>query len=108
MSPALIVNENFPAPAIRLLRANGVDVLAVQETMPAAPDEAVLAKAGETGRRLVTFDRDYGKLVFPRQCAPPRAILYLRQEPVRVPRTRGDEPSIESKAAPTTLMENLG
>lgn len=89
MTPALLVNENFPAPAVRVLRAGGIDVLSVQESMPAATDEAVLAKAVETDRWLVTFDRDYGELVFSRQCTPPRAILYLRQGPI--PPTRPAE-----------------
>jgi hypothetical protein len=29
MSPRLLVNENFPLSAIRILRAQGVDVMAV-------------------------------------------------------------------------------
>ncbi len=82
MTPALLVNENFPAPSVRVLRAEGIDVLSVQESMPGAPDDAVLAKAVETDRWLVTFDRDYGELVFSMRCAPPKAILYLRQGPV--------------------------
>ena len=59
MKPALIVNENFPVPAVRLLRLSGVDVLSVQETMPGASDEEVLAKATETGRGLVAGTRWY-------------------------------------------------
>lgn len=98
MKPALIVNENFPVPAVRLLRDKGVDVLSVQETMPGASDEAVLAKATETGRWLVTFDRDYGELVFSRRCAPPLSILYLRQEPI--PPTRPAEWVLELLAEP--------
>lgn len=105
MKPALIVNENFPAPAIRLLRSNGVDVLSVQEVMPGAPDEAVLAKASETGRWLATFDRDYGELIFSRRCAPPRAILYLRQEPV--PPTRPGEWVLELLSEPSLAEGHL-
>jgi predicted nuclease of predicted toxin-antitoxin system len=86
VSPALIVNENFPAPALRLLREHGLDVLAVREDMPGASDSAVLAKACETGRWLITFDRDYGELVFRRGHVSPPAIVFLRQEPV--PATR--------------------
>ncbi len=82
MTPSLIVNENFPAPATWLLRSKGVDLISVQETMQGASDEMVLAKASETGSWLVTFDRDYGELVFSRKCPPPRAIIYLRQEPI--------------------------
>ncbi len=79
MSRGLIVNENFPAPSVRTLRAAGVDVLSVQEAMPGATDETVLAIAHSSARWLVTFDRDYGELVFSRHCVPPPAILYLRQ-----------------------------
>lgn len=105
MKPALIVNENFPAPAVRVLRAQGIEVLSVQETMPGATDEAVLATACETGRWLVTFDRDYGELVFSRQCAPPPAILYLRQEPI--PPTRPAEWVLELLAEPETALGYL-
>lgn len=34
----LLANENFPVPAIRKLRAAGVDVVAVIEAMPSAGD----------------------------------------------------------------------
>jgi predicted nuclease of predicted toxin-antitoxin system len=81
MTVRLLVNENFPIPALRVLRERGVDVMAIIETMPAASDETVLAMAREQGRWLVTFDRDYGELVFSRRLLPPPAIIYLRQEP---------------------------
>lgn len=105
MKPALIVNENFPVPALRVLRSQGIDVLSVQETMPGATDEAVLAMACETGRWLVTFDRDYGELVFSRQCAPPQAILYLRQEPI--PPTRPAEWVLELLSEPEMATGHL-
>lgn len=73
--------------------------------MPGASDEAVLAKATETGRWLVTFDRDYGELVFSRQCAPPPAILYLRQEPM--PPTRPAAWVLELLAEPTLAEGHL-
>ena len=105
MSPDLIVNENFPVPSVRLLRDRGVDVLSVQEMMPGATDEAVLAKATVSGRWLVTFDRDYGELVFSRQCAPPKAILYLRQEPI--PPTRPAEWVLELLSEPSLVEGHL-
>ena len=45
MSPKLLANENFPLPAVRLLREAGVDVETVLDVMPAASDEDVLAYA---------------------------------------------------------------
>ena len=77
----LLMNENFPAPALKLLRDLGVQAESVQELMPGAPDPAVLAYAREQGHWLVTFDRDYGELVFARGELPPVAIVYIRQQP---------------------------
>lgn len=81
MSTALLANENFPAPAIRKLRAAGVDVVAVSEIMPAVSDKEVLEFARREQRWIVTFDRDYGDLVFREGLLPPPAILFFRQEP---------------------------
>ena len=77
----LLANENFPAPAIRKLRAAGVDVVAVIETMRSASDREVMAYARQEQRWIITFDRDYGDLVFREGLLPPPAILYFRQEP---------------------------
>ena len=79
--PTLLANENIPRPAVLLLRAQGVSVDSVQELMPGADDATVLAFARTHGHWLVTFDRDYGELVFARGAASPQAIIYLRQEP---------------------------
>ena len=75
MSVKLLANENFPAPAIRRLRAEGVDVLSVAEIMPASSDAEVLAFARQEGRWIVTFDRDYGDMVI-RHRMPPRRRFF--------------------------------
>ena len=79
MTVRLLANENFPRPALLALRAAGVDVESVGERMPSASDADVLAYAATNGLWLVTFDRDYGELVFARRAPAPPAILYLRQ-----------------------------
>jgi predicted nuclease of predicted toxin-antitoxin system len=82
VTPLLLVNENFPAPAIKALRAAGFDVVAVTEDMPGATDRVVLEHARDLGRWLITFDRDYGELVFLHELPPPPAIIFIRQEPI--------------------------
>lgn len=81
--PRLLANENFPYPALKLLRERGIEIEAVMETMRGAPDTAVLAHAFKQAQWLVTFDRDYGELVFSRAAAAPPAIVYVRQGPYR-------------------------
>lgn len=78
-TPPLLANENWPRPALLALRAAGLDVKSIAERMPAASDVDVLRHAAAEGRWLLTFDRDYGELVFARAVPPPLAIVYLRQ-----------------------------
>ncbi|HVY22517.1 MAG TPA: DUF5615 family PIN-like protein [Steroidobacteraceae bacterium] len=80
--PKLLVNENFPLPALRRLRENGIGVESVEELMPGASDAQVMTYASSNELWLVTFDRDYGELVFARGMVCPPAIVYIRQEPV--------------------------
>lgn len=79
MTVRLLANENWPRPAVLALRFAGIDVEAVAELMASATDSAVLRHAASTDRWLLTFDRDYGELVFARAVPPPPAIVYLRQ-----------------------------
>jgi predicted nuclease of predicted toxin-antitoxin system len=81
MNIAILANENFPAPAIQKLRTAGVDVIAVSEVMPSVSDKVVLEYARRTQRWIITFDRDYGDLIFREGLLPPPAILFFRQEP---------------------------
>lgn len=89
MSAALLLDENFPAPSTALLRAANLDVVAIGEVTPGLSDSAVLSRAVSEQRWLVTFDRDYGELIFVRGHAPPPAVLLLR-----VASYRPQEPAI--------------
>jgi predicted nuclease of predicted toxin-antitoxin system len=73
-----LTDENLSATSINRLREAGLDVEAVGEISPSAPDEWVLAHACENGQVLITFDRDFGELVYRRRAAVPPGIIYLR------------------------------
>ena len=57
-------NENFPSVAVAALRQAGHDVFWVRTDMGGATDEEVLAHAISESRVLLTFDKDFGELVF--------------------------------------------
>lgn len=76
---ALLVNENFPRPAIQVLLERGVDVKSIAASRPGIDDESVLALARGERRWLVTFDTDYGELLFKQRLPPPPALLLLRE-----------------------------
>ncbi len=60
----LIANENMSGSVIRTLRERGHDVLSVKESMRAASDEAILARAQSEQRIVLTNDKDFGALAF--------------------------------------------
>lgn len=78
MSVRLLVNENFPAPSVPILRAAGYDVFSIAESCPGIDDGEVLSRATRDQRWLVTFDRDYGELLFARGHPSPPAVILLR------------------------------
>ncbi len=84
----LLLNENFPSPSVTALRQLGHDVLWIKEGLAGSTDAIVMQVAVREQRWVVTFDRDYGDLVFNRRLPPPPAIILLRE-----PRYRPSEPA---------------
>jgi predicted nuclease of predicted toxin-antitoxin system len=77
----LLANENFPLPSVTAIAEQGHDVLSISIQSPGITDEKVLARAHADNRILITFDRDYGMLVYFRQLPCPPGIIYLRLRP---------------------------
>lgn len=77
-----LANENIPLASIASLRQAGHDVAAVIEDAPGATDRQVLERAHLEDRIVITFDRDYGELIFQREVPLPSGVIYLRFEPL--------------------------
>lgn len=59
-----LADENFPLKSVYLLRQAGHDVAAIIEDSPGAKDRDILIRTGNERRVLLTFDRDYERLIF--------------------------------------------
>jgi predicted nuclease of predicted toxin-antitoxin system len=77
----LLTNENIPLATIRRLREQGHDVASIVETAAGSTDEHVLRRAHDEDRVLLTFDRDYGELIYVRGLPCPSGLIYLRFTP---------------------------
>ena len=73
-----LANENFPAPSITRLRAVGHDVSSMLEAAPGITDGAVIAIAVREDRCVLTFDKDYGELIFTEGLEDPPAVVFFR------------------------------
>jgi predicted nuclease of predicted toxin-antitoxin system len=77
----LLADENIPQPSVTLLRNDGLDVTSVSESAPGVSDVVVLDRARSEERVLLTFDRDFGELIYRRREPPPIGVIYLRFVP---------------------------
>lgn len=73
-----LADENFPLRSIQLLRESDYDVKAIGADFPGVTDKVVLELAIHEKRTILTFDRDYGKLIFKYDYKPNQGIIYFR------------------------------
>ena len=73
-----LADENFPSPSVNLLRQNGFEVLFVLEFMRSSSDKNIIEYATENNLIILTFDRDFGELLFKYALQNPPAVVYFR------------------------------
>jgi hypothetical protein len=78
MTTRWLFNENVPLPSVLTCRAWGWDVLSIGQSHPGISDALVMHLAQQEQRWLVTFDRDYGELVFRLKHPTPPLVVLLR------------------------------
>lgn len=74
----LLANENFPILSVLYLRNKGFDISSIGTDNPSIQDHAVMAIAIKEERTILTFDRDYGELIFKHNYKPKEGVIYLR------------------------------
>jgi predicted nuclease of predicted toxin-antitoxin system len=74
----LLADENVHAMVVGRLRAAGLAVDWIAELSPGVSDELILLRADIGEMTLITYDRDFGDLIFNRGHPRPHAIIYSR------------------------------
>jgi predicted nuclease of predicted toxin-antitoxin system len=108
----LLADENFPKASVVSLRTAGHDVRSIAEDMSGASDRAVLALARSENRYLLTFDRDFGELIYRHGEAAPPGVIYFRflpadpEELVRILAALLQRPEIRLEARLTVVTRD--
>ena len=76
-----LADENFPVPSVRRLRQAGHNVSAIITDAPGSADEDILVWANHQKRIILTFDRDFGELIFHLKAKTSIGVVYFRLEP---------------------------
>ncbi len=74
----LLANENFPYKSIYYLKEKGYDVISIGMDNPSIMDSEIMSIAINEERTILTFDRDYGELIFRHNYKPEKGVIYLR------------------------------
>ncbi len=74
----LLANENFPLKSVHYLKDKGFDIKAIGVDNPSITDKLVMEIAISEERTILTFDRDYGELIFKNNYKPQKGVIYLR------------------------------
>lgn len=80
MSGKFLANENIPLATVYRLRNEGFDVASVGLDAPSITDREVMNSAERDERTIITFDRDYGELIFKHGFRPSAGVIYLRMQ----------------------------
>ncbi|WKZ59859.1 MAG: DUF5615 family PIN-like protein [Cyclobacteriaceae bacterium] len=73
-----LANENFPLKSVLYLQNKGFDIQAIGVDNPSIEDNVVMEIAIREKRTILTFDRDYGELIFKHNYQPQKGVIYLR------------------------------
>jgi predicted nuclease of predicted toxin-antitoxin system len=60
------------------LKENGYDVLSIGMDNPSIMDSEIMSIAINEERTILTFDRDYGELIFRHNYKTEKGVIYLR------------------------------
>ena len=75
-----LANENIPLFTLKELRKERVDISSAKDICPGCGDRELMELAYRENRILVTFDKDFGELVFKVE-VPTRGVILLRFSP---------------------------
>jgi len=81
---SFLANENFPHPSTIILRNKGFIIKSIEENAPGISDEDLIKTALELDLIILTFDRDYGELIFKYSRDNPPSVIFLEKRVTRL------------------------
>lgn len=83
-----LANENFQFASAQYLLNHNFDITAVGTDYPGISDEKIIEIAIHENRTILTFNSDYGELIFKNNFQPSAGVIYIRVLP-KTPESTG-------------------
>jgi predicted nuclease of predicted toxin-antitoxin system len=85
-----LANENFPALSISFLREIGLEIISIFELYRGSSDYEVIELAQAQNLIILTFDKDYGEIIFKYGIENPPPVIFFRYKG-ESPQVAGDK-----------------
>jgi predicted nuclease of predicted toxin-antitoxin system len=76
-----VIDENVPLLVATALKSLGHECIVIAQIEPRAVDETVMELARREKSILVTFDSDFGRMIFRELRPAPPGVVYMRGRP---------------------------
>ncbi|HET8861378.1 DUF5615 family PIN-like protein [Marivirga sp.] len=73
-----LANENVPFSSITYLKSKSYDIKAIGVDDPSITDDQVMQIAIDENRTIITYDSDYGELIFKHGYKPQAGVIFIR------------------------------
>jgi len=73
-----LANENIPISSVTYLQSLGYDIKAIGIDNPSITDKHVIEIVIEENRAVLTYDSDYGELIFNHGYKPNAGVIFIR------------------------------
>ena len=93
-----LANEYFPIPSIKILRKTGIEVKSIIEDFQGISDRQVIEIAKQENLIILTFDKDYGELIFRLGAESPPSVVFFRH--------KGNNPEFAGNLLSNLIGEN--
>ena len=94
-----LANENVPFSSITHLKSIGYDIKAIGIDNPSITDEQVMQIAIAENRTIITYDSDYGELIFKHGYRPEAGVIFIRLQP--------EDPLETARILETLIFKNI-
>ncbi len=79
--PTFLADENIPFYVVKQLRKEGYKIISVLEDFAGSSDEKIMELSSKNKWIIITFDKDFGELIYKQKTDKPYGIILLRVTP---------------------------
>ncbi|HEY9205739.1 MAG TPA: DUF5615 family PIN-like protein [Candidatus Methanoperedens sp.] len=79
--PTFLADENIPFYVVKQLRKEGCKIISVLEDFAGSSDEKIMELSSKNKWIIITFDKDFGELIYKQKTDKPYGIILLRVTP---------------------------